>query len=447
MAETEWSSEAHGVLPNSRPWTPGSRSNGISRQRAGSYVNACDQCHRRKLGCSRGKPSCERCRQSGRQCTYSLIRPAGRPRRSGSDGRRDFRPAPLFDTVKVHRQSLGDNGQRKATYDHSQKECEEMEPKTGDRSDSQGWASGGTSLTSPNFDRSDGPQNGMILDPALCSKSMPSYVTPESDRTSQRTPTHQERVSANQNQNKGCIQPAEIHNTLKATATADVYDHGPHNGIASDHFSGTHYKHQSSPPPLMAPHLGPDILDFDFDAHEPSTQAKTGPFEAINMLNEVSERFVMCDGSHSSLWYLILLALYQDADERGVPGLPSIPDSRTQVPTAEIGVSRTHDDGMTHQTEASGPVGGPQVPSWSQSSGSLLTSPKRTLEVDRDSTQRSTERSIMLKAFIIISTVSTTLPFKFGATGDGVACDLELVKVYADKLREKFERRLTKVKT
>ncbi|EJT75581.1 hypothetical protein GGTG_05514 [Gaeumannomyces tritici R3-111a-1] len=45
-------------------------------------VSACDQCHRRKLRCSREKPACGRCHFSGRQCTYSLSRPAGRPRRS-----------------------------------------------------------------------------------------------------------------------------------------------------------------------------------------------------------------------------------------------------------------------------------------------------------------------------------------------------------------------------
>ncbi|KAF6821710.1 hypothetical protein CMUS01_11368 [Colletotrichum musicola] len=45
------------------------------------HTSACDQCHRRKLRCSRQKPACERFHFSSLQCTYSLSRPVGRPKR------------------------------------------------------------------------------------------------------------------------------------------------------------------------------------------------------------------------------------------------------------------------------------------------------------------------------------------------------------------------------
>lgn len=56
-------------------------------QQSLSTTNACDQCHRRKLRCSRHEPTCERCQKQQHVCTYSLSRPVGRPRRSAADGR------------------------------------------------------------------------------------------------------------------------------------------------------------------------------------------------------------------------------------------------------------------------------------------------------------------------------------------------------------------------
>ncbi|KAH4479191.1 hypothetical protein HBH89_252540, partial [Parastagonospora nodorum] len=44
-------------------------------------ANACDQCCRRKTGCSKEHPKCQRCEEDGRMCTYSIRRGAGRPRK------------------------------------------------------------------------------------------------------------------------------------------------------------------------------------------------------------------------------------------------------------------------------------------------------------------------------------------------------------------------------
>lgn len=65
MMEHEWLTEL------SSPSAPSQR----------QQTSACDQCHRRKLRCSRQKPACERCHFSNLQCTYSLSRPVGRPKR------------------------------------------------------------------------------------------------------------------------------------------------------------------------------------------------------------------------------------------------------------------------------------------------------------------------------------------------------------------------------
>lgn len=45
-----------------------------------SYV--CDQCYRCKVKCSKEQPSCRRCQQAGRACTYSLGLWKGQPRHS-----------------------------------------------------------------------------------------------------------------------------------------------------------------------------------------------------------------------------------------------------------------------------------------------------------------------------------------------------------------------------
>jgi Fungal Zn(2)-Cys(6) binuclear cluster domain len=44
-----------------------------------STATACDQCHRCKVRCCSGRPSCERCQKNGSTCTYSLGKPLGKP--------------------------------------------------------------------------------------------------------------------------------------------------------------------------------------------------------------------------------------------------------------------------------------------------------------------------------------------------------------------------------
>lgn len=55
-----------------------------SRRSTGSNMaTACDQCHRCKVRCSGGRPSCERCQSYGSTCTYSLGKPLGKPPKNG----------------------------------------------------------------------------------------------------------------------------------------------------------------------------------------------------------------------------------------------------------------------------------------------------------------------------------------------------------------------------
>jgi hypothetical protein len=106
MTDAELLSGSDALASNSPSWTSIKQTSRISRTRGSSYVNVCDQCYRRKLGCSRAKPSCDRCQRSGRQCTYSLPRPAGRPRRSSSDPRRGSRSLSISIPKHTHGQEI-----------------------------------------------------------------------------------------------------------------------------------------------------------------------------------------------------------------------------------------------------------------------------------------------------------------------------------------------------
>jgi hypothetical protein len=79
---------------------------------ANPYNNVCDQCYRRKISCSREKPACERCQQSDQQCTYSVTRPSGRPRRSISGESRQHRRSIVRNSIRKHEEAL----QRRGLY-------------------------------------------------------------------------------------------------------------------------------------------------------------------------------------------------------------------------------------------------------------------------------------------------------------------------------------------
>lgn len=62
-----------------------------SRSHSTSYIRdeaphplakACDQCHRCKVACDGGRPTCDRCGKNGSACTYSTGKPIGKPKGS-----------------------------------------------------------------------------------------------------------------------------------------------------------------------------------------------------------------------------------------------------------------------------------------------------------------------------------------------------------------------------
>jgi len=57
-------------------------------------AKACDQCHRCKIACDGGRPTCERCATNGSACTYSTGKPMGKPKGSKNRSKLDAQKAP-----------------------------------------------------------------------------------------------------------------------------------------------------------------------------------------------------------------------------------------------------------------------------------------------------------------------------------------------------------------
>lgn len=58
-------------------------------------AKACDQCHRCKIACDGGRPTCERCATNGSACTYSIGKPIGKPKGSKNRGKLDAQKPPV----------------------------------------------------------------------------------------------------------------------------------------------------------------------------------------------------------------------------------------------------------------------------------------------------------------------------------------------------------------
>jgi hypothetical protein len=64
---------------------PTSRSQSVSHVRDEArhpLAKACDQCHRCKVACDGGRPTCQRCAINESACTYSTGKPIGKPKGS-----------------------------------------------------------------------------------------------------------------------------------------------------------------------------------------------------------------------------------------------------------------------------------------------------------------------------------------------------------------------------
>ncbi|PSN59938.1 hypothetical protein BS50DRAFT_656605, partial [Corynespora cassiicola Philippines] len=131
------------------------------------------------------------------------------------------------------------------------------------------------------------------------------------------------------------------------------------------------------------------------------THTRRDPMNRIQLLNEAAEQFLMCDSNHSKLWYIILLALYQDADD----SLSSPGELQEMV---------------GEQSEAK--------ESYSNIKSSL-------------NGINSKKRNVLLKTFILLSSTASALPFKFGIDTDDKFSS-EIIESFAGLVRDRFENRL-----
>lgn len=328
----------------SQPYAHSSQSESLSSPK-NPYKNVCDQCYRRKLSCSRGIPLCERCQQSGQQCTYSVIRPVGRPKRLESAESRQNRRSIMRNAVRINEQVL----QTKSVYTPvSQSTLESMfspatllagsltskDPRGSQTSPRSGQKEEiNCKETGSQMHRDSNPSETMSFRSRLgAALQSPSYGS-QTDQAYQNYPTHsRENITNGQ---------AEGHNQIPTQSNSA-------DGIPES-MAATALDCNGLPP--LSPALDGEFLDLSFSSqehvymdlepqHSNSTSsssedkcyclsyiiqslnknrqenhARRDPMNRIHSLNGAAEQFLLCDSNHSKLWYIILLALYQDADD------------------------------------------------------------------------------------------------------------------------------------
>ncbi|KAK6833376.1 hypothetical protein PG987_008070 [Apiospora arundinis] len=445
------------VIANPPAWTSvNRRPSRISRTRSSLYVNVCDQCYRRKLGCSRAKPTCDRCQHAGRQCTYSLNRPAGRPRRANSDRNRDGTAFSIPNREDIRRRES-----KKAVYPNTNTLSGSISHLTdGDaglmcnrqpvppiQNDSSG------DLTSPTLVGSSSSESVFFIDPAICSRSprRPDY-RPAAESRTPKTLVHQRETAPgrqNDQDNLPSGNSAEeiycqgFHPISRSDAVFDNPESSRHTGLPTDHPTTSQ--------------IEAEIMDFDFEGndhyvlgHDPSDtasvsdssvdgcfcladlvqsaeakadlgQTKAGSLEVVRRLNEASERLIHCEENHGGILYSMLLALYEDAESCLSLAQLCGPKQRRPSPTGAVGLGKSNNN------------------SNSNNAGVTLHGTAADMEAGS-----SIFTSIIFKAFTALSTVVAALPFKPGTNLDQAHQDV--VIAYAQKLRNKFGSRLIEIR-
>ncbi|TQN67326.1 hypothetical protein CSHISOI_08135 [Colletotrichum shisoi] len=306
----------------------------------------------------------------------------------------------------------------------------------------------------------------MVIDPSFCSKPTSLNCTTGGVQGLHKVLAYHEQPKLPTSQNLGHseTQPALSSITPKDSPSVT-------NSFDSDDMAFGLSRYSQTPPPPLSSRLEADMLDFDLGSHEgryamePAStesastqsdsdeegclclselvhsltfkmdigQAKKDPHEVICILNEISERFIQCDDTHSSLWYIVLLALYQDADENLSRHKESSRETlnrshlQKDVLDQPGGLSQENNGGRMRQHHRHGnhPGQNPNI-------------------ADSCTAQRSAKRrSVVLKAFLNLSTIITALPFKLSVPDDD-APDQALITAFARKLLGKFERQLTR---
>ncbi|KAK6849301.1 hypothetical protein PG995_013134 [Apiospora arundinis] len=393
--DIELVSGSDAVIANPPAWTSvNHRPSRISRTRSSLYVNVCDQCYRRKLGCSRAKPTCDRCQHAGRQCTYSLNRPAGRPRRANSDRNRDGTAFSIPNREDIRRRES-----KKAVY-----------PNTNTLS---------------------------VTDGDAAESRTPKTLVHERETAPGRQNDQDNLPSGNSAKEIYC---QGFHPISRSDAVFDNPESSRHTGLPTDHPTTSQ--------------LEAEIMDFDFEGndhyvlgHDPSDtasvsdasvdgcfcladlvqsaeakadlgQTKAGSLDVVRRLNEASERLIHCEENHGGILYSMLLALYEDAESCLSLAQLCGPKQRRPSLTGAVGLGKSNSSnngGVTlHGTTADMEAG-----------SSIFT-------------------SVIFKAFTALSTVVAALPFKPGTNLDQAHQDV--VIAYAQKLRNKFGSRLIEIR-
>ncbi|KAK6213284.1 hypothetical protein QIS74_09286 [Colletotrichum tabaci] len=306
----------------------------------------------------------------------------------------------------------------------------------------------------------------MVIDPSFCSKSTPINYTTEGVQDLHKALAYHEQPKLPTSQNLGHSETQPELSSITPKASPSVT-----NSFDCDDMTFGLSRYSQAPPPSLSSRLEADMLDFDLGGHEgryavepASTESasthsdfddegclclsdlvhslnfkmdigrgKKDPHEVICILNEISERFIQCEDNHSSLWYIVLLALYQDANENlnqyKDPSRETLSRSQSQRDLLDQtgSLSQNNTGGREYQHRRHGNHPGPN--------------PNIT---DSCTAQRSAKkRSIVLKAFLNLSTIITALPFKLSIPDDD-APDQAYVTAFARKLLGKFEGQLTR---
>ncbi|XP_014550146.1 hypothetical protein COCVIDRAFT_67639, partial [Bipolaris victoriae FI3] len=80
------------------------------------------------------------------------------------------------------------------------------------------------------------------------------------------------------------------------------------------------------------------IMQF-LNRNREGNNTRRDPMNRIHLLNESAEQFLMCESNHSKLWYIIVLALYQDADDS-----LSLPEELRETIGAQSEAKQSHGD-------------------------------------------------------------------------------------------------------
>ncbi|KAL3417344.1 hypothetical protein PVAG01_11344 [Phlyctema vagabunda] len=398
-------------------------------QQSLSTTNACDQCHRRKLRCSRHEPACDGCQKQQRLCTYSLSRPVGRPRQSATDGR--------WNPKRSNRTRTGDGSN-------------EFFQQGDLHSTTHALASSTLSHPATKI----GSAAGKGTHRSSSEEAIP-LPTPESTSPEQRD-----------------LDDCGIDTHSRTDIISSLGSDSSLNTVP--HLSCPPFANSAQPGFFLTPDMGEELLDIDFNHlnqldstdFETSTLQPDGPEkeqclclsdvlccindrlstpawqsqDPFTALNETMEQLTMCERFHT-MYYLILLPLYQDVGERlslynGYTSLPSA-HSETLMPAGLTGNlhslmavnNRTTSNIELERNADAKALRAPTTIIHEHSKVQAKVYPRSQLE-----------RRTIMKAFATLSVASSVMHLRFNEVEIGVSPELALIHKQLHQLGDTFKQ-------